>query len=92
VANLRAAGTERTTDIQAPVSIVYRFARSIVRKLKTSLVDRRRIQYRGFSHLHVLIYVESVLKPRSGNEKPPNPGYQCETIVVVTNYERVVSC
>ena len=90
VTNLRTARTERTADIQRRDRIAAGLLVAIVRKLKTSLVDCRRIQNRGFSHLHVLIYrqrVETTLRQRKAAELPV---LDTKPVVVVTNDERVI--
>ena len=57
-----------------------------MRKLKTSLIDHRRIQYRGFSHLHVLIYSQQVKGTLRQRKAAKSLALGTKPVVVVTNY------
>src|SRR6185369_14621187 len=88
--DLRTSRIERTADVERRDCITTGLLVAIVRKLKTSLVDHRRVQNRGFSHLHVLIYCQRVVTTL-GQRKALNAGVvDTNPVVVVTNYERVI--
>src|SRR5262249_17178155 len=61
-----------------------------VRKLKTSLVDRRRIENRRFRHLDILVYGERVKAAFRKIEPADALVVRTKTVVVVANDERVV--
>src|ERR1044072_737988 len=59
-------------------------------KLKTRLVDRRRIQNRGLCHLHVLIYRKGVVTTLRQIKPLNSKILDTKPVVIITNHECVI--
>src|ERR1041385_1547379 len=89
LANLRTARAERTAHIQSRNRVVATLFVAAERILKAGLVDRRRVDYRGFRQLHVLVCRKRVEAALGQRETADALILDAKAIVVVTKDERV---
>src|SRR6185503_10973622 len=89
MAHLRAARAESAAYIEGGNVVVACLLVAVERKLKASLVNGCRVEYRGFSHLHVLICRDRVEAAFGQREAADALVLSAGAIVVVTNDQRV---
>src|SRR5262249_7443077 len=88
--DLRTSGTKRAADIQRRNIVVTSLLETYVGELETSLVDRRRFEYRSVRHLQVLIDGDKVEGSVGKSEAADAVVVDAQSIVVVTNDQCVV--